>query len=103
VAVLRRLEAALTAARNEARERYFAPVAAELRPLLQFLCPDAELTRTEDTLLPEALIRGGRSEPVEVLSGETQEQVALLVRLAFARMLAMYGRHAPVLLDDATI
>ena len=103
VAVLRRLEAALTAARTEARERYFAPVAAELKPLLQLLWPDAELTWTQDTLLPEALTRNGQSEPIDILSGGTQEQVALLVRLAFARMLAKDGRHAPVLLDDALV
>ncbi|WP_102107954.1 AAA family ATPase [Oceaniglobus roseus] len=103
VAVLRRLEAALTHARTEARERYFAPVAAELKPLLQLLWPDAELTWTQDTLLPEALTRNGQAEPIDILSGGTQEQVALLVRLAFARMLAKDGRHAPVLLDDALV
>ena len=32
-----------------------------------------------------------------------QEQVALLVRLAFARMLARAGRIAPVILDDALV
>ena len=103
VAVLRRLEAALSAARTEARERYFAPVAAELKPLLQLLWPDAELTWTHDTLLPEALTRNGQTEPIDILSGGTQEHVALLVRLAFARMLAKDGRHAPVLLDDALV
>jgi hypothetical protein len=103
VAVLRRLEAALTGARSAARERYFAPVAAELRPLLQLLWPDAELTWTEQTLLPEALTRNGQTEEIDILSGGTQEQVALLVRLAFARMLARDGRHAPVLLDDALV
>ena len=103
VAVLRRLEAALSAARTEARERYFAPVAAELKPLLQLLWPDAELTWTQDTLLPEALTRNGQAEPIDILSGGTQEQVALMVRLAFARMLAKDGRHAPVLLDDALV
>lgn len=103
VAVLRKLEQALEAARAEARERYFAPVAAELRPLLHLLWPDAELTWGHDSLLPETLIRGGQPEPIDILSGGTQEQVALLVRLAFARMLARDGRHAPVLLDDALV
>lgn len=103
VAVLRRLEAALTESRAKARERYFAPVAAELKPLLQLLWPDADLTWTEDTLLPQSLTRNGQSEVIDILSGGTQEQVALLVRLAFARMLARNGRHAPVLLDDALV
>jgi DNA repair exonuclease SbcCD ATPase subunit len=103
VAVLVRLEKALGAARNEARERYFAPIAKELKPLLHLLWPDAELTWGEESLLPDALIRDGREEPIDILSGGTQEQVALLVRLAFARMLAASGRVAPVILDDALV
>ncbi|MFG6569615.1 chromosome segregation protein SMC [Sulfitobacter sp. 1A13679] len=103
VAVLTRLQEALQEARNEARERYFTPIVKELKPLLQLLWPDAELTWGEESLLPHALIREGREEPIEVLSGGTQEQVALLVRLAFARMLARAGRIAPVILDDALV
>ena len=103
VAVLIRLEGALQDARNEARERYFTPIVKELKPLLQLLWPDAELTWGEESLLPHALIREGREEPIDVLSGGTQEQVALLVRLAFARMLARAGRIAPVILDDALV
>ncbi|WP_394152853.1 chromosome segregation protein SMC [Loktanella salsilacus] len=103
VAVLQRLAAALTDARVAARERYFAPVAAELKPLLHLLWPQADLTWTQDTLLPEKLIRDGQEEPLDILSGGTQEQIALLVRLAFARMLERGGQHAPVLLDDALV
>ncbi|SER47818.1 DNA repair exonuclease SbcCD ATPase subunit [Tranquillimonas rosea] len=103
VAVLRRLETALEAAKTGARERYFAPIAAELKPLLRLLWPEADLTWGDETLLPDALVRKGRPEPLEILSGGTQEQVALLVRLAFARMLARAGRHAPVILDDALV
>ncbi|WP_375263699.1 chromosome segregation protein SMC [Palleronia sp.] len=103
VAVLKRLESALEAAKAEARERYFAPVAAELRPLLSLLWPDAELIWEQETLLPTTLCRSGVEEPISILSGGTQEQVALLVRLAFARMLAKAGRHAPVILDDALV
>ena len=103
VAALTRLEQALTAARTEARERYFAPVAKELRPLLNLLWQDSELTWAEDSLLPDGLVRHGQTEPLDILSGGTQEQVALLVRLAFARMLQAAGRAAPVILDDALV
>jgi len=103
VKVLHRLQAALDAARAEARDRYFEPVAAELRPLLHLLWPDAELNWADDTLLPQSLIRNGQEEPVDILSGGTQEQIAFLVRLAFARLLATGGRHAPVILDDALV
>lgn len=103
VEVLQRLETALEAARTEARERYFTPIARELKPLLQLLWPEAELTWGEESLLPDALIRDGQEESINILSGGTQEQVALLVRLAFARMLATAGRVAPVILDDALV
>ncbi|GGB11993.1 AAA family ATPase [Allosediminivita pacifica] len=103
VALLNRLKEALESARASARESYFAPIAAELKPLLQLLWPEAELTWEDAALLPEALVRDGQEEPIRILSGGTQEQVALLTRLAFARMLARDGRHAPVILDDALV
>lgn len=103
VKVLQRLQAVLEAARSEARDRYFEPVAGELRPLLHLLWPDAELNWADDTLLPQSLIRNGQEETVDILSGGTQEQIALLVRLAFARLLSKDGRHAPVILDDALV
>lgn len=103
VAVLLRLQSALESARNDARERYFAPIAQELKPLLHLLWPEAELTWGEESLLPDALVRDGQTEAIDVLSGGTQEQVALLVRLAFARMLATADRSAPVILDDALV
>ncbi len=103
VAVLQRLATALEAARIAARDRYFTPVANALRPLLQLLWPEAQLDWDDSDLLPRHLIRDGREETVDILSGGTQEQLALLVRLAFARLLAQDGRAAPVILDDALV
>ena len=97
------LKETLETARSEAREHYFEPVTRELAPLLRLLWPEAELVFDEDSALPRALLRGGQEEPMEVLSGGTREQIALLVRLAFARLLARGGRHAPVILDDALV
>lgn len=103
VAVLRCLIAALTEAQATARDRYFAPVMAELRPMLRLLWPEAELRFDGDSLLPTQLVRAGRAEEIGSLSGGTREQIALLLRLAFARLLAKSGRHAPVILDDALV
>ncbi|PWJ20432.1 AAA family ATPase [Jannaschia seohaensis] len=100
---LRCLRDALQEARSEARDAYFAPVARELRPLLADLWGEAELEWSEDTLLPVALRRRGAEEPLDILSGGTQEQIAFLVRLAFARLLARAGRPAPLILDDALV
>ena len=94
VAVLQKLQSVLEDARSEARDRYFEPVANELKPLLQLLWPDAELSWGDQTLLPSSLIRNGQEEPIDILSGGTKEQISLLVRLAFARMLAKQGQSA---------
>lgn len=103
VAVLQKLQSVLEDARSEARDRYFEPVANELKPLLQLLWPDAELSWGDQTLLPLSLIRNGQEEPIDILSGGTKEQISLLVRLAFARMLAKQGQSAPIILDDALV
>jgi DNA repair exonuclease SbcCD ATPase subunit len=103
VSLLNALVEALEAARSTARDRYLQPVMAELQPLLRLLWTDAELRFDGESLLPMALVRGGQEEEIGVLSGGTQEQIALLVRLAFARLLAKTGRHAPVILDDALV
>ncbi|MEM9249383.1 MAG: chromosome segregation protein SMC, partial [Pseudomonadota bacterium] len=102
-AVLQRLADALTSARQAAQEHYLAPVLQELGPLLRMLWPEAALTLDPETLLPHMLTRRETAEPFNILSGGTREQIALLVRLAFARMLARQGRPAPVILDDAIV
>ena len=103
VAVLKKLGAALEKARASARDRYVEPVMTELVPLLRLFWPEAELRFDPETLLPTALVRAGTEEDFDILSGGTQEQIALLVRLAFARMLAKAGTPAPIILDDAIV
>ncbi len=103
VAVQRRLLAALEAARAQAQEHYVGPILGELLPLLRMLWPEARLRVDADQILPEDLERGGEAIGFESLSGGTQEQIALLVRLAFARLLAKAGTPAPLILDDAIV
>ena len=103
IAVLQTLEAALDEARASARDRYVEPVITELEPLVRLLWPEAVMRIDAEKVLPTTLKRSGTEEKCEVLSGGTQEQIALLVRLAFARMLATSGTQAPVILDDAIV
>ncbi len=103
VAVLARLEEALEEARTSARDRYVEPVLSELAPLVRLLWPEGELRFDAENVLPAALERAGTREQFAVLSGGTQEQIAVLVRLAFARMLARGGAAAPVIFDDAIV
>lgn len=103
VRALARLRAALDAARHAAREAYFGPVLHELEPLLAILHPGAALQIDDESLLPVALTRDGQEEGFDILSGGTREQLAILTRLAFARLFARSGRPVPVILDDALV
>lgn len=100
---LTRLRQALDEARTHARDAYFAPVLRELQPLLSILHPGAQLLIDDATLLPSSLTRDGQEEPLDILSGGTREQLAILTRLAFARLFAAAGRPVPVILDDALV
>lgn len=103
VRALTRLRHALDEARTKARDAYFGPVLRELQPLLAILHPGAQLTLNDASLLPATLTRNGQAETLEILSGGTREQVAILTRLAFARLFAASGRPVPVILDDALV
>lgn len=94
---------ALREAEQEARERYLAPVVRGIRPYLQMLFPQAELTMDDDLRVSAILREAGYEESFERLSMGTQEQLAVLIRLAFADLLAEQGRPAAVILDDALV
>lgn len=103
VATLVRLRDVLTTAKAAAKDHFFEPVVKELKPLLEIVFGDASVTFDERTLLPVSLERGGAVEDFAVLSGGMREQITILTRLAFARLLAQDGRTVPVILDDALI
>ncbi|MBB4658148.1 AAA family ATPase [Parvularcula dongshanensis] len=92
----------LSGAQAERRERFLAPVMAELAPLLAAVFPGGALSLTEG-LSPDVLVRDGGTEAVERLSGGTREQLAILTRLGFARLMAKGGHPVPVVLDDALV
>ena len=103
IAALRRLKAAVETEVARLKERYLQPVNKEIRPLLELLYPEATLDFDEEKLIPQYLTRAGVSEDIRALSGGTREQIAILTRLAFARLLARSGRTPPIILDDALI
>jgi uncharacterized protein YhaN len=87
----------------EGQERYYAPVRRHLRPFLNDLFPGAEL-QLGDGFGIEGLKRGGdQAEPFTRLSDGTQEQIAVLVRLAMGAMLTEQGQPTPIILDDALV
>ncbi|UWQ85011.1 AAA family ATPase [Leisingera caerulea] len=103
VKVLQRLDQALSVAQKQAHDAYIGPIRNELRPLLSMVLPGAELTLDADSVLPTGLTRPEGEDSYDQLSGGTQEQIALLVRLAFARLLTKSGTPAPIILDDAIV
>ncbi len=103
VQALTELKDHLDAARREARDAYFEPVKKEIAPLLSMLHENAVIEMDSDTMLPARIVRDGVAEEIDVLSGGAAEQIAILTRLAFARLYAKSGKQVPIILDDALV
>ena len=103
VSVLSLLISTLRSAETEAKERYLSPVLKRVRPYLQLLFPGAEIAIDENLHIVGVVRENGHQESFEHLSMGTQEQIAVLVRLAFAEMLVEQGHPATVVLDDALV
>jgi energy-coupling factor transporter ATP-binding protein EcfA2 len=102
VAGLGLLDRLLREVAAESTATYLEPVLARLGPPLRSLL-GAETATVTDELGVGGIVRHGRPEASERLSTGTREQIAVLVRLAFADILAAAGRPLPVLLDDALV
>ncbi|MGW8206627.1 MAG: hypothetical protein ACWGMY_06670 [Hyphomicrobiaceae bacterium] len=102
VAALELLQATMQTVAAENRTRFLMPVINRLQPFLHQVFPDAEVVLNEAFGL-EALSRGGDGEAIDLLSDGTREQLAVLVRLGFGRLLADAGTPAPLILDDALV
>jgi AAA domain len=101
VEVLTLLLFTLRAAEQNAKERYLAPVVKRVQPYLGYLFPGACITIDDNFHVTGVTRQRGYAEDFRHLSMGTQEQIAVLVRLAFAEMLAEQGSPAAVILDDA--
>lgn len=103
VQVLSLLLSTLRAAEQDAKERYLSPVLKRVRPYLQLLFPGAEITIDDNLHIVGVTRVAGYEEAFHHLSMGTQEQIAVLIRLAFAEMLVEQGHPATVILDDALV
>jgi DNA repair exonuclease SbcCD ATPase subunit len=101
VAALKLLRDTVASCLTEGREHYYQPVRRHLRPFLNDLFPGSELELGEGFAITG--IKRHRSELFERLSDGTQEQIAVLVRLAMGAMLAERGQVVPIILDDALV
>ena len=80
-----------------------SPVLKRVRPYLQLLFPGADIRIDENLSIASVVREAGYEEAFNHLSMGTQEQIAVLVRLAFAEMLVEQGHPATIVLDDALV
>jgi len=103
LAALRLLRDTIEACRREARETFLAPVKRAIQPYLQTLFPGADAELDEHFSIGGVQRSGTEIEPFGSLSDGTREQIAIIVRLAFGRLLAERGQPTPVVLDDSLV
>ena len=103
IEILRLLLSTLRDAEQEAKEQYLSPVLTRVRPYLQLLFPGSDIQIDENLHIATVVREAGYEEAFNHLSVGTQEQIAVLVRLAFAEMLVEQGHPATVVLDDALV
>lgn len=92
----------LDEAHNETSAQFVGPVAKRAKRHIERLLPDCELHFAEDLGLV-SVSRGGVNEDCEHLSRGTQEQLAVLTRIAFADMLLEQGKPVSLILDDPLV
>lgn len=98
------LHEAMERALRADRQALLAPVSVRLEPWLRRLFGDAAPVLDPHSLAPASLVRGGVEEPFDSLSVGTREQIAILVRLGVASLLAEGESEPPCLiLDDALV
>lgn len=101
--ILGTLNAVLTDAEREARDRFLGPITEKVRPYLQALFPEADI-QLADSLGVESVYRGaGETPDFAALSMGTREQINILTRIAIAEMMAEQGKPAMVIIDDGLV
>lgn len=85
---------------SEAQRVLMEPVSNEALPLLRMIRPGTTFTMEGDTLQLASVNRNGFNEEFKELSGGAREQLALVVRIALARVFARQQLALPMILDD---
>jgi len=99
---LKLLRDTLEEVRTETSRTYVGPVTTRAKRHIERLLPGSELIFADDLGLA-AIGRGGLSEDCVSLSRGTQEQLAVLTRLAIADLLREEGRPVSLILDDPLV
>ena len=96
------LDDTLHAVEAERHAQLVAPLQERMGPYLETLFAGADLT-FDDTYQIETVERAGQRETLDRLSSGTREQIAIIARLAYARLMADAGLTTPLILDDAMV
>ncbi|MBE2993772.1 AAA family ATPase [Sphingomonas sp. CFBP 13603] len=99
---LKLLRDTLEEVRTETSRTYVGPVTARAKRHIERLLPGADLVFADDLGLA-AICRDGATEDCVNLSRGTQEQLAVLTRLAIAELLREEGRPVSLILDDPLV
>lgn len=103
VETLALLKSTVEACYTEQRDRLHAPLRRHLKPFLNDVFPAAEIELGEGFSIAGIKRNGPNAENFERLSAGTQEQIAVLVRLAMGAMICDRGQPVPIILDDALV
>jgi DNA repair exonuclease SbcCD ATPase subunit len=103
IEVLRLLKLTVEQSYARRREQLSAPLRRHLKPFLDDVFPQAELEFGDDFVVSALRRSGPSAELFGRLSHGTQEQLAVLVRLAMGAMICEKGPDVPIILDDALV
>ena len=103
IEMLKLLQSTVKACHERRREQLNAPSRRHLKPFLHDVFPKAEIAIGENFAIAGLARSGPASELFGRLSLGTQEQVAVLVRLAMGAMICERGADVPIILDDALV
>lgn len=88
---------------KEQRDRLHAPLRRHLQPFLNDVFPSAVIELGDGFSIAGIKRSGPAAENFAHLSTGTQEQIAVLVRLAMGAMICERGPAVPIILDDALV
>ncbi len=102
IQAMRKLQSALELAMDDVRSAYFQPVVKRIAPYFGVVFPDAGFN-LDDRFAIADVERRGQREDLGRLSAGTREQISVLVRLGYARLLSDRKASTPLILDDALV
>ena len=103
VDTLKLLRTVVQDAYDTRREQLNAPLKRHLKPFLHDVFPGSDIDLGDGFKVESIRRNGPGTEHFERLSAGTQEQIAVLVRLAMGAMIAEKGNEVPIILDDALV